>query len=556
MRHTPQSAFARRSIAVLALTSSFAGCSATGDEELGAKGSAAPQDPKKADGTQPGGSIAVAAKPLVRLSNAQYANTVADVLGFTDALALTQEAADDHYVAAAAAQSPSGTQADAYARAAATIASKVSGDTTRRGALLGCEPKAAATDACLTGFANKITTRLYRRPLPTEELAAHVAAAVTGASDGWAAVRTVLEIALQSPRFLYRTNVTVAGEERSGVHRLDSYSIASNLAFLITNRGPEDKTLELAASDNLATPKEIAEEALRLLAKAEGRGLAEFYRQWLALDALLGRTRDSATYPKYTPELIRSMEREVALTAADLAGSKRPFLDLLNVDFTYVDSRLATFYGVSAPGAGADKFVRIPAPDGRVGLAAKAGFLSNISSNISSSPTQRGNFIFKRILCQDVGPAIMSMEKEANADTGPKTTRQRIEEVHAAGACQGCHKMMDGIGFGLEAFDGLGQRRTKENGIAIDNSGTLILGSKMTSFKGEGELAQALRAATETDECLVRNAVRWSLGRKLSEQELPGALAVTQSLSDRSLPAIVVAIVQSDFFRLQPTENP
>lgn len=544
-------------LAIAVLTASACGAfDLDGDRRDSARSPTAPVDPKRADGSQPGGTIEIASKPLLRLTNRQYTNAVRDVFGMTNLVGLPPEAAEEHYIAQAGAQTPADVHIEAYSKLAAAIAQKVASDTAQRMSLVGCEPKASADDTCLVDFTKKLTTKLYRRPASDEESSSLVAFAATGAADGWAAVRNVIEVALQSPRFLYRVNVTVDGEERPGLRRLDGYSMATNLALLLTESIPDDELLARAKGDELALPEEVLAEAERLLDKAESKeGLAAFYRQWLAMDALLGRAKDTGSFPKFSAALIGSMEREVSLVAQDLAGSNRPFLDLLDADFTYVDDKLASFYGITAQGAAADTFVRAPIPEGRPGLTGRAGFLANISSATTSSPTQRGNFILKRVLCEDVGPAVMVVESKDPAPEVPKTTRQRMEELHAAGSCQGCHRAMDGIGFGLEGFDGLGDKRTTENGLPINDKGLLVVRKREVPFQGAVELAQALRHTEETNECLSRNVVRWAIGRALTPEELPGSQSLTTSIAtgDKSLRSHVLALVQSDFFRLQRT---
>ena len=52
--------------------------------------------------------------------------------------------------------------------------------------------------------------------------------------------------------------------------------------------------------------------------------------------------------------------------------------------------------------------------------------------------------------------------------------------------------MMDPIGFAMENFDGIGRWRAKEDGAAIDASGTLFTGAKLD---GVAALRQELRGA-------------------------------------------------------------
>lgn len=501
--------------------------------------------------------VDVAEKPLLRLTTSQYANTLRDALGVTDAPLdlLPEETVDEGFYNHASAQLIDDTLVNGYAKMAEAVAARLVSDTTRRSVLVGCLPTQNAADPCLLSFAARTTKRLYRRPTTQEDVAALVGFAVKGAKDGWAAVQNVLEVALQSPRLLYRFEPAVV-EERPGFLRFDSYAMASRLSFAVLNSIPDDELLGLAEQDRLQTPEQVRAQAERLL-KLPGakEGAREFYRQWLVLDPVLKREKDVKAFPGFTPQLLVSARAEVFAVADDLAVSNRPFLDLLVTDRTFVDARLAKLYGLSIPGAQPDVFQPSPVGEGRLGFLTQAGFLANQDTTTATSPTQRGRFVMTHLLClPNVAPIANGFEDDPTPNV-PKTTRQIMEQVHAAGSCQGCHRQMDGIGFGFEGFDAIGARRTQDNGLPIDDASVLVVGAKEIHFKGAVELAKQLRTLPEVEACLVRQNVRWGLGRTLAagaEGEGAAALANAFAATDRTYGSLVQSLVQSDFFRLRP----
>src|SRR4029453_18850262 len=67
-------------------------------------------------------------------------------------------------------------------------------------------------------------------------------------------------------------------------------------------------------------------------------------------------------------------------------------------DQTFVDSRLATFYGVRAPTSGFGQ-VQFPSTSGRAGILGQAGLIAAQSQSDRTSPTRRGIFILESLLC-------------------------------------------------------------------------------------------------------------------------------------------------------------
>ena len=67
--------------------------------------------------------------------------------------------------------------------------------------------------------------------------------------------------------------------------------------------------------------------------------------------------------------------------------------------------------------------------------------------------------------------------------------RERLEEHRRNPVCAQCHRLMDPIGFALEPFDAVGASRTRESGSAIDGSGQLADGTRVS---GPASLREAL----------------------------------------------------------------
>jgi hypothetical protein len=451
-------------------------------------------------------------------------------------------------------QAPSAQLIDAYASMAEQAASDLVADVPRRQRLVGCAPTGAGDTACLQRFIRGWGRKAFRRPLAEEEVQAFTAVAAAQANlenDFWEGLRTALEVMLQAPSFLYREDRGTPAAERPGLVLLDDYSVASRLSFYLWNRGPDDALLALAAEGGLRTREQVAQQVDRMLVDPRaGETIREFYRQWLALDGLLGVTRDPVLYPDFSPALVASMQEETLRTLEDAAGTD--FMSVVETAQTQVDPALARLYGVPAPAAG---FTRVTLPPERRGLLGQASFLTNGEKRDGTSPTRRGLLVQKRLLCTLVPPP------PANAGTvlppvaeETKTARQRLAAHASNPSCSGCHVMMDGIGLGLEKFDAIGRYRETENGAPIDDSGQLVLSGVRVPFTGAAELSSLLRKAPETRRCLEQHFVRWSMGRRPAapDQALLEALDQAFTGGGQRFQVLLKTYATSDAFRFAP----
>src|SRR5262249_9350535 len=190
--------------------------------------------------------------------------------------------------------------------------------------------------------------------------------------------------------------------------------------------------------------------------------------------------------------------------------------DVLTSPTTYVNASLAKFYGWSTTGLTDATFTAQQRPAGQgIGLLAQGSLLARLGTPQSSSPTQRGLFVLRQLLCKDVPPPPADVPVIA-PPSGTVTTRQRYEKQHAVGSCGACHVHIDDIGFGLENFDGIGVYRTKDAGMAVDSSG-YIEDLNHATFTGPEDLARKLAAAPEVAQCLAAQMTAYVLGVSVND---------------------------------------
>jgi hypothetical protein len=138
-----------------------------------------------------------------------------------------------------------------------------------------------------------------------------------------------------------------------------------------------------------------------------------------------------------------------------------------------------------------------------------------------------------------------------NTGRGPavSTMRERMEQHRVSPTCATCHKMMDPIGFALEAFDAAGAHRTTEAGRTLDLTGTLVDGTK---FDGPAQLRQALLSySPRFVETLTERLMTYALGRGVKYYDMPTVRKITADATPggNKFSALVLGIVESPVFQ-------
>ncbi len=84
------------------------------------------------------------------------------------------------------------------------------------------------------------------------------------------------------------------------------------------------------------------------------------------------------------------------------------------------------------------------------------------------------------------------------------TTRQRVELQTKPAACSGCHNLINPLGFTLEKFDAIGRLRDKENGQAVDATGSYRSRSgRLVKFASAMQLGRYLADSDEAHAAFV-----------------------------------------------------
>jgi hypothetical protein len=388
-----------------------------------------------------------------------------------------------------------------------------------------CAP-AGGSPACANSVLSGLGKRLFRRPLSQAELDSYAAlfAELEPQSTFLDALRWTTVALIQSPHTLYRSELGIAasGSLTTG-YALDGYEIATALAYTYGGTAPSDELLAAAERGELSEATTRVGWAQQLQALPSGRAqFDQFLQGWLRYQDVRNLAKSATVFPEFSAVQALMAEETRAFVEQIVFDAHGTTADLLTSPTTVVGDALAQYYGFPAVGAA---MVSTPRPTGRgIGLLAQGALLSKLALPDSSSPTQRGAFVRRKLLCQELPPPPANVAAVPEFRDGV-TTRQRYEELHTADpGCSACHQLTDQIGFAFEHYDGAGRYRDMESGQAINAQGKLI--GKDLTFDGQEQAALAIAQLPEVESCAVLHWVSFASGLPRS----PSSCLATQLL--------------------------
>ena len=527
-------------------TGTPAGAAGTsGGGGTGTAGSTAPADPN-----------AAGVMPLLRLTNREYNNTVRDLLGDTSQPA-NQFATDRDPAFEFRRAGTVAVQDATLIRTAAEGLAAAAAPKLVNGMLLPCDP-ATGEDACAQAFITTFGRRAFRRPVATDEatrLTSLYTAARTGLKLSFAdAISVVVEAILQTPQFLYHWEAapTALNIHEGAVVRLGSYQIASRLSYFIWGSMPDETLLAAAAAGQLDTAAGVQTAARRLLADPKAKEtVASFFADWMGLDGLAARTKDTNVYKTYTAATQQAMLDETSAFVENVTfGGDGRLATLLGAPYSYLDATLAPLYGATSTSTGTAMTKTALNPAQRGGLLTQGSFLALTGNADGSNPVRRGKFVYTKLMCNTLPPPPANVPLPAPASAGG-TTRQRFE-VHDQNACaRGCHTSMDPIGFGFENYDGIGQYRTMDNGSPVDATGTITLDGTPQTFTDAIGLVGLLAKSPEVRTCFAGEWSRFALGRVDTDGDAASLQATAAAFASdtASLQDLMAAVATMRSFR-------
>ena len=508
-----------RSQALRAAMLALASCGAL------AAGVAAVDTPDNASASAPSAQAVTAPQfqivAMRRITEAQYRNSIADIFGPDVRVAGRFEPVvrPVHELIASGAReasiSPAGLeQFDAMARG---VAAQVF-DEAHRSQFTECQPadSAKADAGCAAKVLAPLGRLLFRRPLTGTERNFYVKLASDSAGQTgsfYKGLELSLSAMLESPNFLYVVETAEPDPANPGALRLDNYTRAARLGFMLWNSTPNEALLQAAEQGKLTDPAALSVIAGRMVNSPRfEQGLRAFFSDMLLFEKFDELAKDPVIYPYFNQDVAKALPEQTLRTiTAHLLGKGGDYRALFTTPNTFMTRSLGPLYQVPVhKSAGWEAYQFAPGDD-RAGLLGQAGFLSIYSHSGRSSPTLRGRAIRELLMCQPVpnppGNVNFTAVQDVNNKATP-TARSRLTAHSTDEVCAGCHKITDPPGLSLERFDGIGSFRATENDTAIDSTGIL----DGMHFEGAAGLGKTLASSPDTTQCVSSRALQYATG--------------------------------------------
>jgi hypothetical protein len=355
-------------------------------------------------------------------------------------------------------------------------------------------------------------------------------------------------LALKSPRFLY---VDLAGEGP------DSYAVASRLSFALWDSLPDEALLQAAAAGELVAREQVVRQAERMIEDTRARAkMRQFLHYWLQMEHARDLAKDARSFPGFDEAIASDLRTSLDLFLDDvLWGNYADFRRLLLSNELYMNGRLARFYGFDLPQDAPFQKVSASEPE-RAGVLAHPYLMASFAYMDATSPIHRGVFLSRSVLGRSLRPppeAVAPFAPDLHPDL---TTRERVTLQTKPDACQGCHGMINPLGFALERFDAVGRYRLAERGRPVDTSGVYELPSgEERPFDGARDLAEFLAASGETHRAFAIQLFHHLVKQPILAYgpEAPSALARTFAAGEFDVRKLIVEIATMAALRQPPS---
>ncbi|HVX83276.1 MAG TPA: DUF1592 domain-containing protein [Phycisphaerae bacterium] len=418
------------------------------------------------------------------------------------------------------------------------------------------DKKVARARGILTAFAR----RAWRRPASGKEIERLVGLFEMADKRGETfenSLKLPLKAVLISPHFLFRGEVQADPNNPQAVHPIDEYALATRLSYFLWSTTPDDELLDLAERGELRA--HLSEQLKRMVASPKSRALVDnFAAQWLHFRDLTYSSPDKELFPQFDDATRKAMQTETALFCDSLIREDRPVTELLSADYTFLNARLAKFYGIEGVNGEEFRKVSLAGTKRSGGVLTQGSILTLTSNPTRTSPVKRGKWVLENLLNAPPPPPppnIPALPGDSHPNSG--TLREQMERHRADPTCASCHAMMDPIGFGLEHFNAVGQwRDVDDSKEAIDATGVLVTGE---SFNDPADLAKILITTKRDDflHAVAEKMLTYALGRGVEYYDRPAVDKIVEQMEahgDR-FSSLIEGIVTSVPFEYRRGEN-
>jgi hypothetical protein len=257
----------------------------------------------------------------------------------------------------------------------------------------------------------------------------------------------------------------------------------------------------------------LEEQVDRMLADQRASAFAaNFAGQWLETRNLDAVKPDPDKFKEWSPELREAMKAETTMFFEYVLRENRPVSDFLTADYTFLNARLASHYGITGV-TGPEMRRVLLQTDRRGGVLSQGAVLTVSSYPTRTSPVIRGKYVLQNILGTPPEPPPGDIPPLEDAAVAGGSARQQLERHRNNPACATCHRNMDPLGFGLENYDAIGRWRERDGKFPVDATGMMPDGK---TFSTPGEMRALLASRVpQFSRTLIEKTLTYALGRGL-----------------------------------------
>ncbi|MFT5300548.1 MAG: hypothetical protein ACI87E_003250 [Mariniblastus sp.] len=405
----------------------------------------------------------------------------------------------------------------------------------------------------LAKLMKQFAQRAFRRPVSEETLEPFlkIANQTIGRGEPFdVALKAGYRSMLCSPRFMYFFELP---------GKLDDYALASRLSYFLWNRMPDQRLRQLASEGKLRDPKVLRNQVERMLRDENANEFVnDFAAEWLDLSLIDFTEPDPKLYPGFDQIVQNSMLEETQTFLKTMLEKDLSVSNLIDSDFTFLNSRLAKFYDISGVRGDEMRNVKVTQRSHRGGLVTQGAILKVTANGTTTSPVIRGVWVSERLLGEEIPPPPANVSAIEPDIRGAKTIREQLEKHKNDPSCASCHVKMDPPGFALENFDPSGRWRSnylklsgrrRVAGAPVDASSELVDGGPFQNLKQFQTLIveDEPRLATNLTEKLLTYGT--GAGVAFSDREAIEQAVASASESNYGFRSILHAVIQSEIFR-------
>jgi hypothetical protein len=189
---------------------------------------------------------------------------------------------------------------------------------------------------------------------------------------------------------------------------------------------------------------------------------------------------------------------------------------------------------------------------GRRGFLTQAAVIAAQTPTAAPSIVDRGLFVSRTLLCQDVPPPPANVAANLQDIPEDLPERERLSRHTSDPACAACHQVFDPYGYALQRYDAMGRlRKVDDHGHPIPPGGVMLLDGGLRSYRNVHEFLALLAESPGVERCLVESVLEYAYGRALgsADQATVAALLAQFSQSGHDALDLFTAVATSPDYR-------